>query len=129
MQILRAMLIKTCSKTMQRIYTEESLQWRSLINSMHARSTSPLTALPYFHLLNCKMLLQVAWAPQWYFVTYATRNISIGTFKIFKPEFLKVTSFRRWNETVFQKVCDSYCVSKILLKNMSVVNHFELCAF
>ena len=136
MQTLRGILIKTCSKTMQRIYTRGSLQGCSLINSMHAPSTTPLIALPCFHLLNCKRLLQVVWIPQWYFVTYATRSINIGTFKmfkqsfkIFKPEVLKATSFRRWNETVFQKFCDTYCLSKILFKNMSVLTHFELCAF
>ena len=135
MQTLRGILIKTCSKTMQRIYTRGSLQGRSLINSMHAPSTTPLIALPCFHLLNCKRLLQVVWIPQWYFVTYATRSINIGTFKmfkqsfkIFKPEVLKATSFRRWSETVFQKFCDTYCLSKILFKNMSVLTHFELCA-
>ena len=98
--------------------------------------TTPLIALPCFHLLNCKRLLQVVWIPQWYFVTYATRSINIGTFKmlkqsfkIFKPEVLKATSFRRWNETEFQKFCDTYCLSKILFKNMSVLTHFKLCAF
>ena len=136
MQTLRGILIKTCSKTMLGIYTRESVPRRSLINSMYAPSTTPLIALPCFHLLNCKRLLQVVWIPQWYFVTYATRSINIGTFKmlkqsfkIFKPEVLKATSFRRWNETVFQKFCDTYCLSKILFKNMSVLTHFELCAF
>ena len=87
MQTLRGILIKTCSKTMQRIYTRVSLQGRSLINSMHAPSTTPLIALPCFHLLNCKRLLQVVWIPQWYFVTYGTRSINIGTFKMFKQSF------------------------------------------
>ena len=59
MQTLRAILIKTCSKTMQRIYTRGSLQGRSLINSMHAPSATPLIALPCFHLLNCKKLLKL----------------------------------------------------------------------
>ena len=136
MQTLRGILIKTCPKIMQRIKTRGSLQGRSLINSMHVPSTTPLIAQPCFHLLNCKRLLQAVWIPQWYFVTYATRSINIGTFKmfkqsfkIFKPEVLKATSFRRWNETVFQKFCDTYCLSKILFKNMSVLTHFELCAF
>ena len=57
------------------------------INSMHAHSTTPLIALPCFHLLNCKRLLEVVWIPQWYFVTYATRIINIGTFKMFKQGF------------------------------------------
>ena len=108
----------------------------SLINSMHASSTTPLIGLTCFHLLNCKWLLQVVWIPQWYFVTYATRSINIGTFKmfkqsfkIFKPEVLKATSFRRWDETVFQKFCDTYYLSKILFKNMAILTHFKLCAF
>ena len=136
MQTLRGILIKTCSKTMQRIYTREYLQGCFLINSMQAPSTTPLTALPCFHLRKFKRLLQVVRIPQWYFVTYATRSINIGTFKrfkqsfkIFKPKVLKATSFRRWNETVFQKFCDTYCLSKILFKNMSVLTHFELYAF
>ena len=128
MQTLGGILIKTCSKTMKRIYTRESLQGRSFINSLHAPSTTPLIALPCFHLLNCKRLLQVVG-------TYATRSINIEAFKmfkqsfnIFKPEVLKAASFRRWNETVFQKFCDAYCLCKILFKNMSVLTHFELCA-
>ena len=136
MQTLRGILVKACSKTMQRIYTRGSLQGYSIISWMHAPSTTPLIALPCFHLLNCKGLLQVVWIPQWYFVTYVTRSINIGTFKmfkqsfkIFKPEVLKATSFRRWSETVFQKFCDTYCLSKILFKNMSVLTHFELFPF
>ena len=136
MQTLRDILIKTCSKTMQRIYTRGSLQGRSLINSMHAPCTTPQIAQPCFHLLNCKRLLQVVWIPQWYFVTYATRSINIGTFKmlkqgfkILKPEVLKDLSFRRWNETAFQKFCDTYFLPKILFKNMLVLTHFELCVF
>ena len=121
MQTLRGILIKTCSKTMQRIYTRVSLQGRSLINSMHAPSTTPLIALPCFHLLNCKRLLQVVWIPQWYFATYTTRSINIGAFKmlkqgfkIFKPEVLKARSFWRWNKTVFQKFCDNYFLKPCL---------------
>ena len=86
--------------------------------------------------LNCKRLLQVVWIPKWYFVTYATRNINNGTFKmfkqvlkIFKPEVLKAASFRRWNETAFQTFCGTYCRPKILFKNMSVLTQFKLCAF
>ena len=51
------------------------------------------------------------------------------SFKIFKPEVLKTSRFRRWNKTVFQKFFDTYCLSKILVKNISVLTHFELCAF
>ena len=136
MQTLRGVLVINCSKTMLRIYTRRSLQGRCLINSIHAPSTTQLIALLCFHLLNCKILLQVVWIPRWYFVTYATRSINIGTFKmfkqsfkIFKPEVLKATSFRRWDETVFQKFCDTYYLSKILFKNMAILTHFKLCAF
>ena len=79
MQTFRGILIKTCSKTMQRIYLRGLLQGHFLINSMHAPSITSLIALPCFHLLNCKGLLQVVWIPQWYFATYATRSINIGT--------------------------------------------------
>ena len=138
MQTLRGILRKTWPKTMQRIYTSTrgSLPGRSLRNSMHTLSTTPLIDLPCFHLLNCKRLLQAVWIPQWYFVAYVTRSINIGTlkmfkqgFKIFKPEVLKARSFRRWNKTVFQKFCDTYCLSKTLFKNMFVLIHFRLCAF
>ena len=114
---------KTWSKTLQGIYTRGSLPGRSLINSMHAPSITPLIALPCFHLLNCKRLLQVVWIPQWYFVTYATKSINIGTFKMFKqsfkffkPEVLKALSFRRWNETVFQKFLIPIAYLKSCLK-------------
>ena len=39
-------------------------------------------------------------------------------FNTFKPEVLKDTSFKRWNETVFQNFCDTYGLSKILFKNI-----------
>ena len=120
---------------MQEIYTRVPCRG-VLINSMHAPSPTLLIELSCFHLLNCKRLLQFVWIPQWYFVTYATRSINIGTFKMFKQSFkifklevLKATSFRRWNETVFQKFCDTYYSSKFLFKSMSLLTHFELCAF
>ena len=109
---------------------------KNLFQNYAVNSHKEVTAGAFHLLLNCKRLVQVVWIPWWYFVTYATRSINIGTFKmfkqsfkIFKPEVLKATSFRRWNETVFQKFCDTYCLSKILFKNMSVLTHFELCAF
>ena len=133
MQALRCILI--CSKTMQQIYTRRNLQGRSLRKSIHASSTTPLIALPCFQLLNFKRLLQVVLIPQWYFVASATRSNNIGTskkfkqnFKTFEPEVLKATSFT-WKETVFQKCCDTYCLSKILFKKMSVLTHFKRCAF
>ena len=42
------------------------------------------------------------------------------SFKIFKPEVLKATSFKRWNETVFQNFCDTYWLSKMLFKNICI---------
>ena len=116
---------------MQRIYTRESLQGCS-----HACSFPLLIVLLCYHLLNCKRLLQFVWIPQWYFVTYATRSINIGTFKmlkqsfkIFKPYVLKATSFRRWNETVFQKFCDTYYLSKFFFKNVCINSFRTLCYF
>ena len=44
---------------MHRIYTRGSLLGCSDINSMHYLSTTPLIALPCFHLLNWKRILQV----------------------------------------------------------------------
>ena len=136
MQTFKSILIKTCSKAMKRIYTRGSLWSRSLINSMHAPSTTSLIALPCFHLLNCKWLLCVVSIHQWYFVTYATRSINIGRFKmlkqgfkIFKPEVLKASSFRRWNEAIFQNFIIPITYLIILFKNMSVLTHFQLCAF
>ena len=136
MQTLKDSMQTLCRDSMQQIYTKGFLLDCSLINSMHAPSTTPLIALPCFHLINWKRLLQVVWIPQWYFVTYATRRINIGTFKmfkqifkIFKPGVLKATSFRRWNKTVFQKFFGTYCLSKILFKNIPVLTYFELCAF
>ena len=127
--------IKRCSKTVQRIYTREPLQGRSHMNSMHAPSTTPLIALLCFRVRNCKRLLQVVWISRWYFITYSTRSINLGTFKvlqhsfkIFKTEVLKATSFRRWNETAFQNFAIPVSYLKSCLK-MSILTHFELCAF
>ena len=102
MQALRGILVKNCPKTMLRIYKRRSLQGNYLINSMHAPFTTQLIALPCFHLLNCKRLLQVVSIPRQYFVTYATKSINIGTYKLFKhsfkiftPEVLNATSVGR----------------------------------
>ena len=123
MQTLRGILIKTCSKTIQRIYTSGSLQGCYLINSMHPPPTTRLIALPCLHLLNCKRLLQAVWIPQWYFVTCATRSIAIEIFKmlrqgfkIFKSEVLKAASFRRWNAAVFEKFVKPIFYLKSCLK-------------
>ena len=70
--------------------------------------TIPLIALLRFHLLNCKALLQVVWIPQWYFVTYATKSINIGTFKMFN----KVLT-RNFKSHKFQKMKQN-CIPKIL---------------
>ena len=124
------MLIKTCSKTMHRIYTIGSLLGRSLINSMHSPFTAPLIGLSCFSYLTAKEYFRL------FEFLNGTLDLNIGTFKmfkqrfkIFKPEVLKAASFRRWNETVFQNFCNTYWLSKILFKNMSVLTHFEFCAF
>ena len=41
-------------------------------------------------------------------------------FNIFKPEVLKATSFKRWNETVFQNFCDTSWLSEMLFKNVCI---------
>ena len=60
--------------------------------------------------------------------------LNIGTFKkfkqsfkLFKPEVLKATSFRSLNETVFQNFRDTYCLSKILFKIVSINSFRTLC--
>ena len=68
---------------------------------MHSLSTIPLITLPRFPLLNCKRILQVEFLND----TLAHRQLEVlntGTlkclkqsFKTFKPEVLKVTSFKR----------------------------------
>ena len=54
MRTLGGILLKICSKTMYPIYIRGSLLRRSLISPMHSSSTTPLIALPSFHVLNCK---------------------------------------------------------------------------
>ena len=128
MQTLRCILKKHAPKLCSQ-FTQES----PYVNSMHAPSNTPMIALLCFHLINCKRLLRAAWIPQWYFGTYATRSFKYWniwnvkqSFKILKPEVLKAMRFTRWNETVFQNFCDTYWLSKIFFKNMSVLTHFEV---
>ena len=125
MQALRGILIKTCPTIMHRSCRRGSLLGRSLRNSMHSLSTTPLIAQPWFYFINYKRILQVAWILQWYFGTYANRGFKTlehlkflkQSFKIFKSEVSKAKSFKRWNETVFQNFCDTcYWLSKILFK-------------
>ena len=87
-------------------------------------------AAALFYLLNCKRLLQVVWIP----LHMQPKVLSIGTFKkfkqsfkFFKPQVLKATSFRSWNETIFQIFCDTYCLSKILFKNVCINSFRTLC--
>ena len=134
MQTLRAIFIKTRSNTMA-ANLHKGVPAGAFPNKFNACSFYYTTGcVPCLRLLNCKRMLQwyVVLILQWYIVTYATRSVNTGTFtrffKIFKS-YLKATSFRRWNETLFQKFCDTYCLSKILFKNMSISTYFELCAF
>ena len=85
MEILkRILIIKTCSKPMQRNYTG-SLLGRSLINSMHSLSTTPLITLPRFLLLNCKRILQVEFLND-ILVHTQLELLNIGTFEMFKTK-------------------------------------------
>ena len=59
---------------------------RSLINSMHSLSTTPLIMLPRFPLLNCNRILQVEFLND----TLAHMQLevlNIGTFEMFKTKF------------------------------------------
>ena len=85
MEILKRILIKTCSKPMQRIYTRVPAG-ASLISSMHSLSTTPLITLPRFPLLNCKRILQVEFLNDT-LVHMQLEVLNIGTFKMFKTKF------------------------------------------
>ena len=79
-------------------FTRGSLLGRSLINSMHSLSTTPLITLPRFPLLNCKRILQVEFLNDT-LVHIQLEVLNIGTFKMFKTNFksevLKATTFKR----------------------------------
>ena len=95
---------------MQRINTRGSLLGRSLINSIQARSTTPLIVLLFYTNSTVKDYYRFL-----DFLNYTLVHM--------QPDVLKAKSFR------FQNFCDTYWLSKILFKNMSVLNHFQLCAF
>ena len=85
METLRRILIKMYSEPMQRVYTR-LLAGRSLINSMHSLSTTPLITLSRFSLLNCKRILQVEFL-NYTLVHMQLEVLNIGTFKMFKTKF------------------------------------------
>ena len=74
-----------------------------------------LNALSFHYTTDCTALFSLnqlqknvtGWVAQLYFARYATRSFKHWkckkSFKIFEPVVLKVTSLKRWNETVFQK--------------------------
>ena len=67
-------------------FTRGSLMGRSLINSMHSLSTTPLIMLPRFPLLNCNRILQVEFLND----TLAHMQLevlNIGTSEMFKTKF------------------------------------------
>ena len=43
--------------------------------------------------------------------------------KVFNPKVLSVTTFNRWNDTVFQNISDTYSLSKIF-GNISLLTQF-----
>ena len=43
--------------------------------------------------------------------------------KVFIPKVLRVTTFNRWNDTVFQNISDTYSLSKIF-RNISLLTQF-----
>ena len=93
---------------------------------MHSLSITPLITLPYFPLLICKWTLQFQFLNE----TLVYMQLEVWTlehlkclkqsFKIFKPEVLKATSFKRQNETVFQNICGTSWLSKMLFKNVCI---------
>ena len=85
METLRRILIKMCSEPMQRVYTRLPTG-RSLINSVHSLSTTPLITLTRFFLLNCKRILQVEFL-NYTLVHMELEVLNIGTFKMFKTKF------------------------------------------
>ena len=87
---------------MQPIYTRGSLQARSLMNLRHVPSTTPLIALPCFHLLNSKYYYRLFEFLNDALLHMQTDALTLEhlkcfkqSFKIVKPEALKATSFRR----------------------------------
>ena len=122
METLKRILIKTCSNLFSE-FTRGSLLRRSVINSMHSFSPTTLITLPSFPLLICKRILQVEFLRD-ILVHIQLEVLNIGKFKmfntVFKPEVLKVTTFKRWNETVFQNLCGTYWLSKKLFKNVCI---------
>ena len=85
METLKRILIKTCSKPMQRIYTMVPAD-ASVISSMHSLCTTPLITMPRFPLLNCKRILQVEFLNDT-LVHMQLEVLNIGTFKMFKTKF------------------------------------------
>ena len=85
METLKRIVIKMCSKPMQRIYTMVPAG-AFVISSMHSLSTTPLITLPRFPLLNCKRILQVEFLDDT-LVHMQLEVLNIGTFKMFKTKF------------------------------------------
>ena len=86
METLKRVLIKTCSKLMQQIYTRVPAG-AFPHSSMHSLPITPLTTLPRFPLLNCKRILQVEFLNDT-LVHIQLEVLNIGTFKMFKTKFL-----------------------------------------
>ena len=134
MQTLRGILIKTCSKIMQRIYTRGALQKGSLINSMHAPFTTPLIALLCFHLPNCKRLLQIAWILNDTLLHMQPEVLTMEHLKCLK-KVLKSLNQKFWKTQVSEDETKLYSKKFLIpiayLKSclMSVLTHFELRAF
>ena len=87
METLRGILIKTCSEPMQRIYIIGSLLGRSLINSMHSLSTTPLIVLPCFSYLTAKEYYRLFEFLNDTLVHMQSEVLNTGTFKMFKAKF------------------------------------------
>ena len=126
METLKRTLIKMCSKPMQLIYA--SVPAGAFPHKFNAFSFHYTTDSAASFSLTQLQKNTTGWIPQWYFGTYASWSFKHWnilkclkqSFKILKPELLKATSFKKWNETVFQTFCDTYWLSKMLFKNVCI---------
>ena len=84
METLKRILIKTCSKPMQRIYRKDPA--RAFPHKFNAFPHIPLITLSRFPLLNCKRILQVEF-PNDTLVHMQLDVLHTGLFKMFKTKF------------------------------------------
>ena len=85
METLKRILIKTCSKPMQRIYTMVAAGTFP-ISSIHSLFTKSLITLPCFPLLNSERILQNEFLND-ALVHMQLEGLNTETYKMFKTKF------------------------------------------